>query len=71
MLGEGAGVFVLERKDFADARGAAAHADVLGWGVTNDAHHPTTPRPDGEGARDCHAPGAATTPAWRPATSAT
>jgi 3-oxoacyl-[acyl-carrier-protein] synthase II len=51
VLGEGAGVFVLERKDFADARGAAAHADVLGWGVTNDAHHPTTPRPDGEGAR--------------------
>jgi 3-oxoacyl-[acyl-carrier-protein] synthase II len=46
-------VFVLERKDFADARGAAAHADVLGWGVTNDAYHPTTPRPDGEGAREC------------------
>jgi 3-oxoacyl-[acyl-carrier-protein] synthase II len=53
VLGEGAGVFVLERKDFADARGAAAHADVLGWGVTNDAHHPTTPRPDGEGASQC------------------
>ena len=53
VLGEGAGVFVLERKDFADARGAAAYADVLGWGVTNDAHHPTTPRPDGEGAREC------------------
>ncbi|MEY9863867.1 3-oxoacyl-[acyl-carrier-protein] synthase II [Catenulispora sp. GAS73] len=53
VLGEGAGVFVLERKDFADARGAAAYADVLGWGVTNDAHHPTTPRPDGEGASVC------------------
>jgi 3-oxoacyl-[acyl-carrier-protein] synthase II len=53
VLGEGAGVFVLERKDFADARGAAAYADVLGWGVTNDAYHPTTPRPDGEGAREC------------------
>lgn len=53
VLGEGAGVFVLERKDFADARGASAHADVLGWGVTNDAHHPTTPRPDGEGASQC------------------
>ncbi|GAA2061810.1 beta-ketoacyl-ACP synthase II [Catenulispora yoronensis] len=52
VLGEGAGVFVLERKDFADARGAAAHADVLGWGVTNDAHRPTTPRPDGEGAKE-------------------
>lgn len=52
VLGEGAGVFVLERRDFADARGAAAHADVLGWGVTNDAHHPTTPRPDGAGASE-------------------
>ncbi|WP_194895756.1 beta-ketoacyl-[acyl-carrier-protein] synthase family protein [Catenulispora pinisilvae] len=52
VLGEGAGVFVLERKDFAEARGAKAYADVLGWGVTNDAHHPTTPRPDGEGARE-------------------
>lgn len=53
VLGEGAGVFVLERKDFAEARGAKAHAEVLGWGVTNDAHHPTTPRPDGEDAREC------------------
>lgn len=53
VLGEGAGVFVLERRDFADARGAAAYADVLGWGVTNDAHHPTTPRPDGAGATAC------------------
>jgi 3-oxoacyl-[acyl-carrier-protein] synthase II len=52
VLGEGAGVFVLERKDFAEARGARAHAAVLGWGVTNDAHHPTTPRPDGADARE-------------------
>ncbi len=50
VLGEGAGVLVVERADFASARGAAGYADVLGWGATTDAHHPTTPRPDGEGA---------------------
>jgi 3-oxoacyl-[acyl-carrier-protein] synthase II len=50
VLGEGAAVFVLERPDFADARGAAGYAEVLGWGAGTDAHHPTTPRPDGAGA---------------------
>jgi 3-oxoacyl-[acyl-carrier-protein] synthase II len=53
VLGEGAGVFVLERETHAQARGARAHATVLGWGATTDAHHPTSPRPDGEGAADC------------------
>jgi 3-oxoacyl-[acyl-carrier-protein] synthase II len=53
VLGEGAGVLVLERAAHADARGAAGYASVLGWGATNDAHHPTTPRPDGEGAAAC------------------
>lgn len=53
VLGEGAGVFVLERAAHAAARGADRHADVLGWGATNDAHHPTTPRPDGAGAARC------------------
>ena len=50
VLAEGAGVLVVERPEFADARGAAAYAGLLGWGVTTDAHHPTTPRPDGAGA---------------------
>ncbi len=50
VLGEGAGVLVVERAEFAAARGAAGYADLLGWGMTTDAHHPTTPRPDGESA---------------------
>ena len=53
VLAEGAGVFVLERAEHASARGAAGYADVLGWGATTDAHHPTTPRPDGSGAAEC------------------
>ena len=50
VLGEAAGVFVLERPEFARARGARVRAEVLGWGATSDAHHPTTPRPDGSSA---------------------
>lgn len=53
VLSEGAGVFVVERATHADARGAAGYADLLGWGMTTDAHHPTTPRPDGAGAAEC------------------
>jgi len=52
-LGEGAGVLVLERAEHARARGARRYADVLGWGATNDAYHPTTPRPDGTAAAEC------------------
>ncbi|HEY0696752.1 MAG TPA: beta-ketoacyl-[acyl-carrier-protein] synthase family protein, partial [Micromonospora sp.] len=52
VLAEGAGVFVLERAGHAEARGAAGYADVVGWGATTDAHHPTTPRPDGAGAAE-------------------
>ncbi|GHJ45317.1 beta-ketoacyl-[acyl-carrier-protein] synthase II [Catellatospora sp. TT07R-123] len=53
VLAEGAGVFVLERAADADARGRAAYATLHGWGGTTDAHHPTTPRPDGEGQSVC------------------
>jgi 3-oxoacyl-[acyl-carrier-protein] synthase II len=53
VLGEGAGVFVLERVGHADARGAAGYADVAGWGATNDAYHPTSPDPEGAAAAEC------------------
>ncbi|WP_157631325.1 beta-ketoacyl-[acyl-carrier-protein] synthase family protein [Catelliglobosispora koreensis] len=53
VLGEGAGVFVLERAEFAQARRAKRYADLVGWGATNDAHHPTTPRPDGSATGKC------------------
>lgn len=53
VLAEGAAVLVLERASFARDRGAAGYADVLGWGATTDAYHPTTPRPDGAGAAAC------------------
>jgi 3-oxoacyl-[acyl-carrier-protein] synthase II len=52
VLGEGAGVLVVERPEFARARGATVHADVLGWGATSDAYHTTTPRPDGTSAAE-------------------
>jgi 3-oxoacyl-[acyl-carrier-protein] synthase II len=53
VLSEGAGVLVLESRAHADARGAAGYADVVGWAVTTDAHHPTTPNPEGSGAAEC------------------
>jgi 3-oxoacyl-[acyl-carrier-protein] synthase II len=52
VLGEGSAVLVVERAAHADARGAAGYADLTGWGASTDAHHPTMPRPDGEGAAD-------------------
>ncbi|BCM65022.1 ketosynthase [Streptomyces sp. EAS-AB2608] len=50
VLAEGAGVLVLERAEHARARGATARAVLSGFGATSDAHHPTSPHPDGEGA---------------------
>ena len=49
-VGEGYGVFVLEREDDARARNARPLARVRGWGAASDAHHLTQPVPDGRGA---------------------
>lgn len=47
VMAEGAGVLLLERLEDARARGARVYGEVAGYGLTNDAHHMSAPRPDG------------------------